>query len=501
MYICIVTARYSFTGLLFTKIATTMNKNFIGRTREQATLLATLQSSESEMVAVIGRRRVGKTFLIKNTFADSIAFEVTAVQNAGLAEQLQNFAFRINITFYGGTAKLKPKNWLEAFQMLILAFEKQKYAQKMVVFLDELPWFDSRKSGFLRALGFFWNSWCTDQNIVVVICGSAASWMIEQVVNDKGGLHNRITRRVDLQPFTLHETEQYLQSRNVRLDRYQMLQIYMIFGGIPHYLKEILPGKSAIENIGTICFSPGSTLSNEFQNLYPALFENAANHSAVIRALSQKSKGMSRKDILETAQLPDGGSISEVLQELLYSGFISQYYPYGKVKRELLYRLTDEYSLFYLNFMENSTWQGNEWWQALSQTARFKTWCGYAFENICLKHLPQIKKALGISGIYAEASAFAHVGTKGEKGFQIDLVLDRKDHTINLFEFKFYNAVLSLDKSDAAMLRERMETFRQVSKTNKHLFLSFLTTFGVKVNENSLGLVDNNLELSILFEP
>ena len=477
------------------------SKNFIGRAPEQAVLLASLASDEAEMVAVIGRRRVGKTFLIKNTFADRIAFEVTGVQNAEKAEQLQNFAFRINKFFYEGKAKLKPKNWLDVFQMLILALEKQKYNQKMVIFLDELPWFDSRKSGFLRALGFFWNSWCVDQNIVVVICGSAASWMIEQVVNDKGGLHNRVTRRVDLQPFTLYETDQYLKSRNIRLDTYQILQIYMILGGIPHYLKEILPGKSAIENIGAICFSPASTLANEFQNLYPALFENSANHSAVIRALSQKWKGMSRKEILETSGLPDGGNTSDVLQELLYSGFISQYYPYGKAKRELLYRLTDEYSLFYLNFIENNTWQGNEWWQALSQTPKFKSWCGYAFENVCLKHLPQIKKALGISGIYAEASAFAYPGNKIEKGFQIDLVLDRKDQTINLFEFKFYNAAFSLDKSAAAALRERMETFRQVSKTPKHIFLSFLTTFGLKVNENSLGLVDNNLEAKVLFEP
>jgi uncharacterized protein len=478
-----------------------MNKNLVGREREQQILLSTLESTESEMVALIGRRRVGKTFLIKNTYADRIAFEVTGLQNAEKLEQLQNFAFRINRTFYDNKAKLKPKNWLEAFQMLILALEKQTYPQKMVVFLDELPWFDSRKSGFLRALGFFWNSWCVDQNIVVVICGSAASWMIEQVVNDKGGLHNRITRRVDLQPFTLYETDLYLKSRNVRLDTYQILQIYMIFGGIPHYLKEILPGKSAIENIGSICFSPSSTLTNEFQNLYPALFENSANHSAVIRGLSQKWKGMSRKEIIDTSGLTDGGNTSEVLQELLYSGFISQYYPYGKIKRELLYRLTDEYSLFYLSFIENSTWQGVEWWQTLSQTAKYKSWCGYAFENICLKHLPQIKKALGISGIYAEASAFAYQGNKDEKGFQIDLVLDRKDQTINLFEFKFYNAAFSLDKSYAADLRERTQTFREVSKTQKHIFISFLTTFGVKMNENSLGLVDNNLEAKVLFEP
>ncbi len=478
-----------------------MNKNLIGREHEQAVLMTALASQEAEMVAVIGRRRVGKTFLIKNTYADRIAFEVIGVQNAEMGEQLQNFAFRINRFFYDGKAKLKPKNWLDAFQILIVAVEKQGYEEKMVIFFDELPWFDSRKSGFLRALGFFWNSWCVDQNIVLVICGSAASWMIEHIVNDKGGLHNRITRRVDLQPFSLYETKEYLKSRHINLDTYQILQIYMIFGGIPHYLKEIVAGKSAIENIGAICFSPSSTLVNEFQNLYPALFENAANHSAVIRALSQKWKGLTRKEIIEIGNLPDGGNVSTVLQELLYSGFITQYYPYGKIKRELMYRLTDEYSLFYLSFIENSTWQGSEWWQALSQTPKFKSWCGYAFENACLKHLPQIKKALGISGIYTEAAAFAFTGNKDETGFQIDLVLDRKDQTINLFEFKFYNAAFSIDKSEAAALRERIETFRKVSKTTKHIFLSFLTTFGVKMNENSLGLIDNNLDANLLFEP
>lgn len=478
-----------------------MDRKLIGRTGEQSTLLAALNSQEPEMVAVVGRRRVGKTFLIKRTYADHIAFEATGVQNAGRAEQLQNFAFRINKTFYAGKTKLKPKNWLEAFQLLILALEKRKFSDKIVVFLDELPWFDSRKSGFLRALGFFWNSWCVDQNIVVVICGSAASWMIEQVVNDRGGLHNRITRRIDLQPFTLYETELYLQSRNIRLNRYQILQIYMVFGGIPHYLKEIEPGKSAVENIGQACFSPGGTLTNEFQNLYPALFENATNHSAAVRALAQKWKGMTRSEIIQTAGLPDGGKTSGVLQELLFSGFISQYQPFGKQKREVMFRLTDEYSLFYLHFIENKPRLGNEWWQTYSQTANFKNWCGYAFENLCLKHLRQIKKALGISGIYAEPSAFAYPGNEVEKGFQIDLVLDRKDQTINLFEFKFYNAPLLLDRSDSAALREKMETFRRVSKTKKHLFLSFLTTFGVKNNENSLGLVDNNLEATILFEP
>ncbi len=476
-------------------------QKLLGREKERVVLENALRSPEPEMIAVVGRRRVGKTFLIKQTYAKQLVFEVTGLQNAPLAEQLQNFAFRINRTFYKNTATLAPANWLEAFQMLIIALEKQRYRSKKVIFFDELPWFDTRNSGFLRALGFFWNSWCVDQSVVVVICGSAASWMIENVVNDKGGLHNRITKKIDLQSFTLKETELYLQSRQIRLDRYQILQLYMVMGGIPHYLKEIEPGQSAVENIGRICFGATGTLKQEFQNLYPALFDNATKHTTIIGALAQKRSGLTRTEIIEATRWTDNGHITTVLQELIFSGFITPYQPFGKVKKEIIYRLTDEYSLFYLRFMENSTLAQNaDWWQSFSQTTQFNNWCGYAFENVCFRHLAQIKKHMGIAGIYAEASSFYFPGNKQDKGLQIDLVLDRKDQTIHLFEFKFYNAAISLDKNDALHLRERKERFKQLSNTKKHIFLSFITTFGLKPNENSIGLVDHNLDLNALFE-
>ncbi|MFZ4634027.1 MAG: AAA family ATPase [Saprospiraceae bacterium] len=475
-----------------------MNRVLVGRVAEKQLMLEALTSSDPELVAVVGRRRVGKTFLIKQVYQDRIVFEAIGIQHANKKEQLQDFAFRINKNFYDGKLTLKPKNWMDAFHLLIMALEKQPFQEKKVIFLDELPWFDTQKSGFVAAFSMFWNSWCANENVVVVICGSAASWIIEQVVNDRGGLHNRITRRVELKPFTLYETELYLQSLGVHLERYQILLLYMVFGGIPHYLKEINPGKSAVENIGKLCFTPG-TMSTEFDNLYPALFDNAHQHIKIIRALAQKRKGMSRKMLLDNTGLSDGGATTKFLQELTFSGFITAYYPFGKLKRDVFYRLTDEYSLFYLTFMEKQNWYGTEWWQTLSQTPAFKAWCGYAFESICLKHVPQIKKALGISGIYAEATAYEWRGSKTEPGFQIDLVLDRKDQTINLFEFKFYQAATSLDAADAALLRERRELFREKIKTNKHLFISLLTTFGVKANEHSIGVVDHNLDMGVLF--
>lgn len=477
-----------------------MKNKFIGREKEQGILTAALDSGEAEMVAVIGRRRVGKTFLVKTAYAQHLDFEVTGVQNASLSEQLQNFAFRINTTFYEGKAKLRPRNWLDAFQMLILALETVKKDTKIVVFFDELPWFDTRKSGFIRALGFFWNSWAVNKDIVVVICGSAASWMIQKVIYDKGGLHNRITRRIDVEPFNLYETEKFLQSRNVNLSRYQIALLYLAMGGIPHYLKEVEAGKSPAENIDKICFTKSGILTDEFLKLYPALFDNADNHLAIIRALSQKWKGLTRKELLDTSRLPDGGSTTLVIEELISSGFITMYYPFGKAKKEVLYRLTDEYSLFYLHFIETNKQQGKNIWQDLSQTQLFRSWSGFAFESLCIKHLDQIKKALGIAGVYAEASSFVFKGNDTEQGIQIDLLIDRKDQIINLFEIKFYNEIWHIDKASATDLREKAAVFKRVTKTQKHIFLTVIATYGMRHNAHSLGLIDRIIDLDALFE-
>ena len=473
---------------------------FVGRAKEQEILREALDSKEAEMVAVIGRRRVGKTFLIKETYRENIVFDITGLQHAPLKEQLDNFAFRI-----GRQAKSKfpvatPTSWLKAFMLLIEYLETLDLAKKKVIFLDELSWLATHKSGFLRGLGFFWNSWAVNQNVVVVICGSAASWMIKKVVNHRGGLHNRITRRIHLEPFILAETKAYLESRNIHFNHYHIVQLYMAMGGVPHYLKEIRASRSAVQNIDAICFSSLGLLRTEFDNLYSSLFENAENHIKAIRALATSQKGLTRSDIIKASGLSEGGRTTGLLDELIHSGFVSAYYPYGKKKKSKLYRLTDEYSLFYLRFIENKKQEGAGTWQYFSQTQEYKTWSGYAYENVCLKHISQIKKALGITGVYSLSSSFYKKGTASERGTQIDLLIDRNDHVINLAEIKFYNKEFSLTKEDAERLRQKMWVFQEASKTNKQLFLTLITTFGLKHNQYSLGLVQQVLKLEDLFE-
>ncbi len=477
-----------------------MKKILIGRKEEQAILQGVLRTDEAEMVSIIGRRRVGKTFLVTTTYHKEIVFEITGVQNASRALQLRNFRDVLaEYTNFDLPLEI-PSDWLAAFQMLKKYLTPLLGKEKKVIFFDELPWLDTHKSGFLQAFGYFWNSWASRKNLVVVICGSAASWMIRKVVSDKGGLHNRITKRIHLQPFTLSETEMYLQHRHIHLDRYQILQLYMIMGGIPHYLKEIQAGKSAAQNIDTICFSETGLLKREFSNLYKALFKNAEKHIEIIRALATKKQGLTRNEILHHTRISSGAGMTKVLEELLQSGFINNYFPFGAKKNDSLYRLTDEYSLFYLQFMQTKINETEGLWKHLSQTQAYKTWSGYAFENICLKHLSQIKKGLGISGVYSLASSFYKKGTATEKGTQIDLVLDRNDQVINLFEIKFYNAPFTINKAYAEKLQEKKAIFKASTKTRKQLFISIIATYGLQHNQHSLGLVDSILDTNTLFD-
>ena len=477
-----------------------MNSILIGRKKEQEVLQKALQSKEAEMISVIGRRRVGKTFLIKSVYQERIVFEMSGIQHAPRTEQLRNFANRLAEVATNALLIKPPPDWLEAFFLLITYLKQLKQDEKICVFFDELPWMATHKSGFLRGLSFFWNSWAVNQNIVVVICGSAASWMIDKVIRHKGGLHNRVTKRIHLKPFSLAETKEYLQQRNIYFNHYQLIQLYMAMGGVPHYLKEIESGKSAVQNIDAICFSEDGLLHDEFLSLYPALFGHADYHIEMIRALASVQKGMSRTEIVAKIKLPDGGKITKVLSELEQSGFISAYRPFGKKKKNKLYRLTDEYSLFYLRFIENNMQEGESIWQVLSQTQSWKSWSGYAFENICLKHLPQIKKALGISGVYSISASFLKKGNQDEAGVQIDLIIDRNDHIINLFEIKFYNTQFTVTKAYAVKLREKIKVFQEVTKTRKQIFLSLISTFGLKHNIHSLGLITNDLDMDVLFE-
>ena len=470
-----------------------------GRKEEQQILKRALQSEEAEFISVIGRRRVGKTFLVRTVYADRIVFELSGLQGVSGKEQLRNFAQQLKKASNSKLSVQPPKDWLDAFFLLTEFLDHTDQKKKMVVFFDEVPWMATHKSGFLKGLSYFWNSWAVKKNIVVVICGSSASWMIQKILRNKGGLHNRVTKRIRLHPFNLAETEAFLQSKGIYFEHYQLLQLYMVMGGIPHYLKELEGGKSAAQNIDKICFGENGLLRDEFLNLYPALFEHSDYHTTIIRSLASRPQGLTRTALIETSGLPESGRISRVLEELEESGFITSFPAFGKKKKDSRFRLTDEYSLFYLRFIEENKLEKEGIWTALSQTQTYKIWCGYAFENVCLKHIPQIKKALSIAGVYSRSTSFAKKADAENPGIQIDLLIDRNDNCINLAEIKFYDGEYVVTKEYAKKLRQKIQIFKESTKSRKQIFLTFISVFGLKPNIHSTGLVHHDLNAKALF--
>ncbi len=473
-----------------------LHPDIIGRQEEQLIFGEILNSNKPELVAVYGRRRVGKTYLIRTYFQKHICFELSGTIKADAAKQLYNFAKEFGKHRGKKMLPQQPANWQEAFTLLEEYLEALPTKKRKVVFFDELPWLDTMHSGFLAAFDYFWNSWCTKRkDIVVVVCGSAASWMIEKLVNDMGGLHNRITQTIQLQPFTLSETRTFLTAKNFKIDEYKIAQLYMVMGGIPHYLEALKPSKSVILNIDTLCFSEKGLLRNEFDNLYKALFKNAHIHISIIRSLATKRTGLLRNEIIKTAKLKSGGYITEALTELIESGFISTYVPLNNKAKEAVYRLTDEYSLFYLKFIENSKFFGTGSWDDISKTQSYISWSGYAFETLCLKHVQFIKNKLGIGTIYTQHSAWYN---KSEKA-QIDLVITRSDRCINLCEMKFSKSFYTFTVKDAKDIERKMLAYKTATKTNDTIYNTFITSYGIKQNKYSINSVDNQLTLKDLF--
>lgn len=469
----------------------------IGRKKE-LNLLDSLKSKESPVfLAVYGRRRIGKTFLIRQGFDNQFDFYLTGMSNVSLSQQLANF--------HAALLKYNPQandnepahDWFTAFQQLSSLLESRG-KQKKVIFLDELPWLDTPQSNFVSALEHFWNSWASARNdVILIVCGSAAGWMINNLINNKGGLHNRVTDHIKLEPFTLNECEEFLKYKSANFDKYQIVQLYMVLGGVPFYLEKIDPKQSAAQNINRLCFEKSGALRTEFDNLYTSIFDNAGKHIAIIESLSKRARGLTRGELIKDTKLTTGGSITKILLELEQSNFIQKYVSFGKKEKNSLYQLTDFYSLFYLKFIKKaSILDENSWINGLDSPEQ-RAWSGYAFEQVCLAHIKEIKHALGISGVQTMTSSWIGSSTGG--GVQIDLVIDRRDHVINICEMKFSINNFKIDKKYAEELRNKIGVFKEETKTRKAIFLTMITTFGLNKNDYSSSLVQNDLTMDVLF--
>lgn len=416
-----------------------MTKVIIGRKPEKELLTNALNSSRSELIAIYGRRRIGKTFLIREFYANEMIFSVTGYSEGNRAVQIKNFQKKLNEVSDAFTEE-NPKDWIDCFDLLKKYISGlRKSTKKKVIFIDEFPWIATNKSGFLAAFENFWNDFCVGRaDLVVVVCGSAASYMVKKLIKNRKGLSKRITQKINLKPFTLGEVKDFFEHKRIPLLDYELLKIYMSLGGIPEYLEQIQNGESTVSAIDRLCFQPGAYLEGEFDDVFDSLFDTSSFHKMIIDVLADGTKkGLSRNALLEKCGVTSSGRFSQTLTELEISGFILKYDAYRGKLKETLYRIYDEYCLFYLQFMK--PFKGNNWTQ-LYQKSEYQIWCGYAFETICLKHSTEIKRALKIEGIASKNYAWSNANT------QVDLVIDRDDNWVNLCEIKFHNDEFTIDE-------------------------------------------------------
>lgn len=468
----------------------------IGRIAEQAALNEYVKSDRPEFVAVYGRRRVGKTFLIKESFNNNFAFYFSGLANAGMQMQLRNF--NAAMQKYGKIPYPLANIWFDAFEQLTHLLEHSSQKGKKIIFLDELPWMDTHRSGFITALEHFWNGWASSRSdILLIACGSATSWMINKLIKNHGGLHNRVTQRIYLEPFTLGECEEFYQKNSIEMSRYQMVESYMILGGIPYYLSLMNKGMSLAQNIDRLCFSKNGALQEEFSSLYASLFKHSDNHIKVVESLSKKTKGLTRTEIITTTKLSDGGALSKTLEELEQCGFIRRYNAFDKKSKYQLYQLIDFFTLFYINFIRNNKYDDEHFWTNFIENAKHRAWSGYAFEQVCIAHVKQIKNKLGISGVLTHIASWRSL--KSDPGAQVDLLIDRNDSVINLCEMKYANTEFTLDKKYEETLRNKKQAFVQETKTRKSIHLTMVTTYGVKRNEYS-GIIQSEVMIDDLFK-
>lgn len=467
----------------------------IGRKEEKQLLISLLKEEESSFVAIYGRRRVGKTYLVRETLGQKFTFYHTGLANSPLKKQLA--AWRSSLRDSGMSTAQHPHTWLDAFDMLKELINSST-EEKKVLFIDEMPWMDTHRSGFVQALEHFWNGWASARkDIILLVCGSATSWIIKKVIKNHGGLHNRVTQKIHLQPFSLKECEEYSKYKKLGMNRRQIMECYMIIGGVPFYWSLLQKGLSLAQNIDNLFFRRDAILSNEFMELYASLFSNPEPYLSVVNALGTKKGGLTRQEIIAESKLTGNGKLTEILDNLESCGFIRRFNIFGKKERGALFQLIDSFTLFYYRFLQNRPSHEEHFWMSNIGSPEYYNWCGLAFERVCLLHIPQIKNSLGIAGVVSRIFSWNAPATATEKGVQIDLIIDRNDNIIDLCEIKYTISPYSVSNEDILTAIRRKTRFTNETKTNKSIHLVLISACGVTQNANACDFQNILTEINL----
>lgn len=476
----------------------------IGREKEIQELNRLYDSGEAEFIVVYGRRRVGKTYLINETFKDRIVFHHAGLSPADasskglLKAQLEHFY--LSLQLHGMKKSHRPESWLEAFFMLEKFLQERDDGGRQLIFLDELPWMDTPRSGFVTALEAFWNSWaCARSNIMLVVCGSASSWILDKLINNYGGLYNRTTYQLKLTQFSLGETKEYFESKSIKYSSYDVVQSYMIFGGIPYYLGYMKPELSLPQNIDRAFFEKNAFLADEYNRLFDSIFSNPEQMKSIVEFLNTKGDGYSRAEIVDGVGISDGGYLTDSLNALVASDFVMKYIPFGEKGKFEHYKLIDPFCRFYLYFIKGKKELKEGFWSNSNNGHVVTSWRGIAFENVCLNHIAQIKTALGIPAVSTSVSAWRKKGDADVEGCQIDLIIDRADNIVNMCEMKFYGDNFKVNKDYYMKLINRQGLLETQIDKKKVVREVLVTTYGLDRNEYS-GIFTNVVTMEDLLK-
>ena len=466
----------------------------IGRKKELERFKEAMESDQSEFIAVYGRRRVGKTFLIRQAFGNHFTFAHTGVARGSMSEQLANF--HDSLSEYGYEDCPVPQTWLEAFRRLKKVISDSKDVRK-VVFIDEMPWMDTPRSNFTAALEHFWNGWASARSdVVLIVCGSATSWIIKKVIRNKGGLHNRVTGKIHLCQFSLQECEEYASARHLGMSRSQIAEAYMVLGGVPHYWSFLKKDSSLAQNLDRMFFSEDGELKDEFDELYASLFKRKAPYEAIVTALAGKRSGMTREEIVTSAKTANNGRLTERLVELEQCGLIRSYHIVGACASAIVYQLIDCFTIFHFNFIKNNARHSESFWSSSLGSPMYHVWRGLSFERLCLLHVGRIKDAIGIGGVDAEVGCWRHVADERyPHDAQIDLVIDRADNVIDICEMKCTDSPYRVTESDIAEMKRKCDAYRTVTRTRKSIH-----TLLVSANGTEPGMYRNEINCEVTLD-
>lgn len=477
----------------------------IGREEELDTISRLYASERSEFLAIYGQRRVGKSFLIEEALGNKITFSAVGLYqkiDKDSPEKVESYRQKQLAHFYNSLREyglpkegnLAPTSWMEALELLKKLL-KSKRAKRKVVFIDELPWLAGPQSAeLLEELGHFWNSWAgMRKDIFLIVCGSATSWMVDNVLRDYGGLYGRITERIFLKPFTLAECERYWNKRGFHLSRFEIALTYMVIGGVPFYMDSIRPDRTMADNINAIYFDKDKA-RQEFKDVYTSLYSSSETYIEVVRQLGKRFYGMTRDELLKAVEKKGGGTFTDILDNLIDSGIIRSYTLYGGPRKQTVYQLVDFFTLFYLRFVENTDFTS---WRSVQRSKPFYTWAGNTFELLVLEHMPKLADALRIKE-YATPFSWRGKTPDGE-GVQVNLIIpattERADY---ICEMKFSEGKYTLSNDDAEEFARQIAalSISKIHKPTHSIYVALVTSLGVtdskhRIHVNELVTLDS----------